>query len=590
MRIIKLLTTFVGIVGARARRMVSRFPGSFRGMKQDASWPPLSLSLLSAMVLIAVMWGCSRGSDNKADNRNYSQWLNSSLTSLMDRGRTYVKDGELDSAYLMFTAVASRFDEKMSSPEKSDCEKALNNAGFISYIHHNDYVQACSQYLRALEIAEQENLDDAYPFIFINLGNLMCATGNWEEGMRYHRKAMEASLEVNDTANYLKSAVNLFTEAMIKGKMSEFRDVVNNFPKLQSSGVLWRYSTNMHRVAKAWIGKSAPDIKKALRNLQQDDSSGMAPPSRLVFFREYLLAKSEDMASDHKAAISVLRHMEQRGLDEPDLRSYIYEALSNEYAALNMKDSAAEYKLKYAILCDTLNSPSKQNSIYEMKREYDNRSINFRMESVIKEKKALMRTLLVTGVFSAVVIVLLIAVILLYRRSLRANREIYDKNLELLQQIDSSKTQRLNLIDSIPANKSLPSGIDEESIGGIDEEADPEILNRITQILESSQDIFNPDFSIEKLSAILDLPVKRVSKNINYGYGQNFATTLQTYRIHEACRRLSDNDRYGQLTIEAIAESVGFRSRSNFSAVFKKITGLSPTLWKKLAEKDKSTP
>lgn len=38
---------------------------------------------------------------------------------------------------------------------------------------------------------------------------------------------------------------------------------------------------------------------------------------------------------------------------------------------------------------------------------------------------------------------------------------------------------------------------------------------------------------------------------------------------------MSDTKAYSNLTIEAIAESLGYASRSNFSTVFKRTTGLS---------------
>ena len=68
---------------------------------------------------------------------------------------------------------------------------------------------------------------------------------------------------------------------------------------------------------------------------------------------------------------------------------------------------------------------------------------------------------------------------------------------------------------------------------------------------------------------------------------RDFSTALQTFRIREACRRLSPrSEGFSNYTIEAVAESVGFRSRSNFHSIFKKITGLTPSQYQKLARKE----
>jgi len=67
--------------------------------------------------------------------------------------------------------------------------------------------------------------------------------------------------------------------------------------------------------------------------------------------------------------------------------------------------------------------------------------------------------------------------------------------------------------------------------------------------------------------------------------GKNLHQLISEYRIKEACRRISDQDQYGRYTIEAIAASVGFKSRTNFSTNFKKVTGLTPSQYLREAQK-----
>ena len=75
---------------------------------------------------------------------------------------------------------------------------------------------------------------------------------------------------------------------------------------------------------------------------------------------------------------------------------------------------------------------------------------------------------------------------------------------------------------------------------------------------------------------------------IHEKWGENFNSFLNSYRIKEACRRLGDIDHYGQLTIEAIASGVGFRSRTSFVTSFKRITGLTPSEYQRLAREEAS--
>lgn len=70
---------------------------------------------------------------------------------------------------------------------------------------------------------------------------------------------------------------------------------------------------------------------------------------------------------------------------------------------------------------------------------------------------------------------------------------------------------------------------------------------------------------------------------INEHVQGGFRQLLLDYRIREACRRLGDNDTFGNLTVEGIANSVGIASRSTFSLSFKRLTGLTPAEYRRAA-------
>ena len=74
-----------------------------------------------------------------------------------------------------------------------------------------------------------------------------------------------------------------------------------------------------------------------------------------------------------------------------------------------------------------------------------------------------------------------------------------------------------------------------------------------------------------------------MSQVINTKYGKSFSSLLSEYRVNEASRRLADLEHYGDYTIEAIAQSVGFKSCTSFVALFKKLTGLTPSAYQKMA-------
>ncbi len=119
----------------------------------------------------------------------------------------------------------------------------------------------------------------------------------------------------------------------------------------------------------------------------------------------------------------------------------------------------------------------------------------------------------------------------------------------------------------------------------LSEAAADELGDKIVHFMETSEEWLDPDFSISTLASAVGSNSKYVSAYINDRLGKNFRTFINEYRILTALRRMSDTEKFGNYTIGAIAESVGFRSSTNFIAAFKKVTGVTPSRYLKLAGK-----
>ena len=119
----------------------------------------------------------------------------------------------------------------------------------------------------------------------------------------------------------------------------------------------------------------------------------------------------------------------------------------------------------------------------------------------------------------------------------------------------------------------------------LEEENKQRLLNKILEVMYNNKEIYSHEFSLQRLSELVGAPYKHVSQVINEMYKFNFNNLLNEFRVREACRRLAEDDNYTNYTIEAIAESIGFKSRSNFISTFKKLTGITPSEYKRIATK-----
>lgn len=89
--------------------------------------------------------------------------------------------------------------------------------------------------------------------------------------------------------------------------------------------------------------------------------------------------------------------------------------------------------------------------------------------------------------------------------------------------------------------------------------------------------------TVHKLSRQLNLPSRELSILINHHINQHFFEFINEYRIKKAMEILSDY-RLKDLTISEILYQVGFNSKSSFNTAFKKITSLTPSAYRKVAQ------
>lgn len=109
-----------------------------------------------------------------------------------------------------------------------------------------------------------------------------------------------------------------------------------------------------------------------------------------------------------------------------------------------------------------------------------------------------------------------------------------------------------------------------------DKRYNPDMLNKLEDIMVRVKVYQDPDLSLEGLADSLGTSPRSLSSLINGHHKQNFYDFVNNYRILEAKSRLQDPENQ-QLNIQRIFEDAGFRSKSTFNTLFKKVTGKTPT-------------
>lgn len=114
----------------------------------------------------------------------------------------------------------------------------------------------------------------------------------------------------------------------------------------------------------------------------------------------------------------------------------------------------------------------------------------------------------------------------------------------------------------------------------ISEDMRRKLLDAIIDVMENSTEFCSSDFSLARLASLVGSNSKYVSLVINDTFHKTFKNYVNDYRIRLACLRMADTGTYGSYTLNAIAESVGFKSYTTFVELFRKVVGITPSMYK----------
>ncbi|MGJ8529888.1 helix-turn-helix domain-containing protein [Maritalea sp.] len=108
-----------------------------------------------------------------------------------------------------------------------------------------------------------------------------------------------------------------------------------------------------------------------------------------------------------------------------------------------------------------------------------------------------------------------------------------------------------------------------------------DVATRIQRKLRAAMELdhlhHNPNLSLWDLAQHVGASPNYISQTLSEGIGENFFDFVNGYRIADAMERLAHSDE----TVLTITYDVGFNSRSSFYTAFKKVTGKTPTEFRK---------
>ena len=518
---------------------------------------------------------------------------------LVDVGLIYLNERNMpDSALLCFTIVANRrFVAQKDTVEMMACADALNFMGVLYKAWFSDYQKAWQYYHLSEEYANKHGLKTQLPKIHNNMTGLtlLNALSVHQESELVIDSILEESKQTYCEAADMRQeelmgviAANQAYVGLKYDKIEQISPVLSDFCKKVSLDTDIPFLLHARYMSQAvltfrdhhQLNKSLCYLDSALsygygRNVQEksNDSVIIYEMKSTMLFRAGLPERAFAMA-DSVVEIAK-RHEHHIGLSD------IYKQLNDYFKEIGNMPMAEKNELLFLREKDYLVNQSKL-------RDIDKAQIMFEIEKLNQEaseqaQRERMKTYLMYGVgFIAVLLMcMLVWIFRRYQQTQQKNRLLYQNNINLLA-AHAEEVRRLE--ETMAGSKETHKAKYDKN--PMDEEGKLDLMHRVLLVMEKSEDVFKPNFTIDRLAELVDANPTYVSYVINEKRQCNFNVLLNEYRIKEACRRMNDVDQYGHLTIEGIAASVGIKSRTNFTTNFKKFTGLTPSEYQRMAHKN----
>lgn len=534
-----------------------------------------------------------------------------SIKQLYEKATAYWMNNKTDSAITLYSFIFSQYDRKQSEEEKMLVAQSCHMLGEI-YFDEGRYNNALEILIQGLNISQNCKDKQLTPTFYFLIGNIYSSSfeQDFEKAINCYNKGYEIYKRQNikDTETEYKLVKNLAVTYNYLNQndsakkyynmaigLTQQKDTLKNFQNNIIRGLILANDDKYHEAANVMLscieqirGYSRERILlctlyEELYNLYKKTGN---TDSTL-----YYLDKCNELAMENNMPYLVIQNMK------------VY---SDVYEKKNDMKKSLEYKDKYLSLSDSIFNQREfnriKNSQYIFEKEQHDKEIS--ILNLEKDKKdlqiRLQRQALAITVAGIIALTVFLLVLYIQKKKLAAAyKNIFNVNNEIVEsekhykKLVAQYEQKLEeMARTAPAEQTDTvedsSQQQEKQYAGtsVSKEKKQELLEAINRIMTTTEEYCQPDFSLDKLALLVNSNSAYVSQAINETYRKNFSAFLNEYRIKEARARLADFDKYGNYTIRAIYESVGYRSNSTFINSFKNIVGITPSTFQKMVKEE----
>ncbi len=510
----------------------------------------------------------------------YQKYSRSSIKDIYQQGMKHLHAGKMDEAQACFTVVISRYRSDVSDDEKRIYLYALNNAGGIAMMR-SDYSMAYSYFTKALELADDSMAYRTYnniAGIYLYYNDDTNARKNLDLAYDIGVKQKDWKAVYNTIHNILDLNWDVDSLRNSIGRIHHFRQL-DITPKDSNYVFVIRICDGMEQLYHQRYPEAISSFRQAISVAQ-----GLPFQANYEIPTHMYIAKAYMQMGDYASAMSNLKLCEQKSKDSQSLDMLIktYRYQHRCYAEAGNETAAREAKFRYMEIKDSVNSANEYGKIKDMQFYLEASKYEKQLAQLTAEKK--IRNTVIGAIAIGLLLTLAFLAFTIYqnRQLAKSNKDLFKKNVALIESEEHEQQLHQQYAERLEQLMEKTSEAGRYKSSSLTDEGKEQLLVRIRRVMHDPEVFCQDDFSVDKLASLVGSNTKYVSQVINETLGKNFNTLLNEQRINEVCKRLVDTANHGHKTNEAIAEEVGFKSRSHFIRTFKKITGLTPSQYRQM--------
>ena len=534
------------------------------------------------------------------------------LTAEMKKADSCLAKGTQEEAARHLVAVAGRYNEQMNLNDSRLCADAYNKLGNINFYYEN-YNDALSFYMKSLQISEKHDLTDQLSKEYNNIANIYSALQDSYQAYEYYKTALSYAAQHPEGIE-LKILINITAVCTNIHKIDEAWEYYHRMISYENDSLVQGYYKPF---CKAIIYSASKQPEKAIPLLHEaidyTKRNNLNPQFESSVYSQFGNLYSQLGKADSAFFYFRKNDAYTREKAIPFSRLNNLKAYYRFCQQIGENSLAANLRNQYLILSDSIfdsdsyNKAKNAQIVHEMNKNLArikqlNEEHEKKQQQINKQRTSLL--ILLCGVLTLAVF---LTIVYLQKRKLHlAYTDLFRRNAKLQQLEETNRLQRKEYQEKIatledrlkqaPAADTAANDKPEvetqeksASTSKISTELRDDILNRINHIMEETDEFCDSDFSLERLASLVDSNSKYVSVVINDVIGKNFRTFVNEYRIQKACARLLDMEHFGNYTIRAIGESVGYKSYTNFTDIFKRTIGIPPSIYQRIALENKES-